>query len=390
MRRLLPRLVLAFLAGAVLVSPALPALAAQGAKGKSESPVLDVSEVLAAIRKKHDVPALAAVTIEGGRVTAAGTDGVRKRGAEAKVTIDDRFHLGSCTKSMTATMIATLVEERKLSWDTTIGDVFGDLGKKMRPEWKPVTLEQLLTHRSGAPGDVPPELWSQLWKREGTPTAQRIELVRGTLANEPEEVPGTKFIYSNTGYAIAGAMAEKVTGKAWEDLMRERLFTPLGMKSAGFGAPGKAGKLDEPLGHKKDGTPRELGPSDDNPPAIGPAGTVHATLENWAKYVAAHLTRDAKLLKPETFAKLHEPAQGEGKEYAMGWGVAERDWGGGRVLTHSGSNTMWYCTVKMAPKKDFAVLLATNQGGDDAKEACDEAANAMIEVVLGRREAEKR
>lgn len=385
MRLLLQRFVPAFLAGAVLLSPALPALPAQVPEGKPEASALDVSDVLAAIRKKHDLPALAAVTIEGGRVTAAGADGVRKRGSDAKITTDDRFHLGSCTKSMTATMIATLVEEEKLSWSTTIGDVFGDLDKEMRPEWKPVTLELLLTHRSGAPGDVPPKLWAQLWKREGTTSAQRMELVRGTLANEPEAAPGTKFIYSNTGYAIAGAMAEKVTGQAWEDLMRKRLFIPLAMSSAGFGAPGEAGKLDEPLGHSKKGEPVEIGPGDDNPPAIGPAGTVHATLADWGKYVSSHLTREAKLLKPGTFAKLHEPAEGKGKEYAMGWGVVDRDWGGGRVLTHSGSNTMWFCTVWMAPKKDFAVLLATNQGGDGAAKACDEAASAMIEGVLTRR-----
>jgi CubicO group peptidase (beta-lactamase class C family) len=154
------------------------------------------------------------------------------------------------------------------------------------------------------------------------------------------------------------------------------------MSSAGFGAPGTPGKLDEPLGHNEDGSPRELGPGDDNPPAIGPGGTVHATLADWAKFVAAHLKRDTKLLKPETYAKLHEPAEGDGKEYAMGWGVAERDWGGGRVLTHSGSNTMWYCVVWMAPKKDFAVLVAANQGKDKAAKACDEAASAMIRALL--------
>jgi CubicO group peptidase (beta-lactamase class C family) len=358
---------------------------AQGNDGKPVVEVLDVSSILAGIREKHDVPALAAVAIDGGIVTAKGADGVRKRGSEEKVTTGDRFHLGSCTKSMTATMIATLVENGKLSWDSTIGEVFDDLGKKMRPEWKPVTLEQLLTHRSGAPGDVPPELWAVLWTRTGSPTDQRMQLVRGTLAEEPEKAPGTKFIYSNTGYAIAGAMAEKVTRKSWEELMEKRLFDPLGMESAGFGAPGKPGKLDEPLGHTRGGKPVDLGQGDDNPPAIGPAGTVHATLEDWGKYVAAHLGHAPKLLKPATLAKLHTPAESDGKEYAMGWGIADRDWGGGRVLTHSGSNTMWYCTVWMAPEKDFAVLLATNQGGDDASKACDDAAGAMIKAVLERR-----
>jgi len=378
MRPLFSRFVVAVLAVGAFLPPAF---------SSKEPEVVDVSGALAKIREKHDLPALAAVAIEGGRIAASGADGVRKRGSDAKVTIDDRFHLGSCTKSMTATMIGTLVEEEKLSWSTTIGDVFGDLGGKMRPAWKPVTLEQLLTHRSGAPGDVRPNLWARLWERKGTPSEQRMELVRGTLEDEPEAAPGSKFIYSNTGYAIAGAMAEKVTGQTWENLMRERIFEPLAMKSAGFGAPGKAGELDEPLGHHPDGTPVEVGPGDDNPPAIGPAGTVHAALWDWAKFVAAHFEDPPNLLEAETFLKLHTPAGGEGKEYSMGWGAVDRDWGGGRVLTHSGSNTMWYCVVWMAPKKDFAVLVATNQGGEEAAKACDEAASALIEGVLARRAA---
>jgi CubicO group peptidase (beta-lactamase class C family) len=380
MTPLLQRLVPALLLGAVLCSPA----AAQAQ---------DVSESLHEVREKHGLPALAGVAIQGDRIVASGVDGVRRRGGEARVTLDDRFHLGSCTKAMTATMIATLVEEEKLAWSTAIGDVFGDLGEGMRPAWKAVTVEQLLTHRSGAPGDVDPKLWARLWARDGTPVEQRVELVRGTLASEPASAPGTKFAYSNTGYAIAGAMAEKVTGKAWEELMRERLFAPLGMESAGFGAPGTAGELDQPLGHSAKGTPVELGPEDDNPPAIGPAGTVHATLADWAKFIAAHLEGDraasgkapeesAKLLKPETYLKLHAPGQGEGTEYAMGWGIADRPWGGGRVLTHSGSNTMWYCTVWMAPEKDFAVLVATNQGGAKASAGADEACGVMIQAVL--------
>lgn len=362
---------------------------------EAEAGLYDVSHLLQPIREKHDLAGLAAVVVSGEYVEASGADGVRRRGSQSKITSSDRFHLGSCTKSMTATLVATLVEEGKLSWSTTIGEVFEDLGERVRPEWKAVTLEQLLTHRAGAPAELDADgLWSRLLEREGTPREQRMELVRGVLGREPESEPGTKFLYSNAGFAIAGAMAEKVTDKAWEDLTRERIFEPLGMKSAGFGAPGTKEKLDEPLGHTGGGTPVELGPHDDNPPAIGPAGTVHASLEDWAKYVALHLQGDrsatgrsvrkgAKLLKPETFARMHTAPDGEGTKYAMGWVILDREWGGGRVLMHNGSNTMWYCVVWMAPQKDFAVLAATNQGGDKAAKACDEAAAALIQNHLG-------
>jgi CubicO group peptidase (beta-lactamase class C family) len=361
-------------------------------------PVDDLSADLRAIREKHDLPGLAAIAIHGGAVVARGTDGVRRRGSETLLTIDDRFHLGSCTKSMTATLLATLVEEGKLSLGMTIGDVFGEpeaLGGPMRPSWADVTIEQLLTHRSGAPRNPEAKLWAKLFLRKGTPTEQRMDLVRGTLAEEPEATPGTRFLYSNQGYAIAGAIAERVTKRSWEDLMRERIFTPLGMESAGFGAPGREGALDEPLGHSAAGAPVEIGPRDDNPPAIGPAGTVHASLGDWAKYIAAHLEGDRAasghpmekppgLLRPESFSRLHEGVAGDGTTYAMGWLVLDRPWGGGRVLMHNGSNTMWYCVVWMAPEKDFAALIATNQGGDRAARACDEAATMLVGKVLPR------
>ena len=66
----------------------------------------------------------------------------------------------------------------------------------------------------------------------------------------------------------------------------------------------------------------------------------------------------------------------------MGWIVAERDWGSGTVLNHAGSNTMWYAVTWIAPKKDFAVLVACNQGGDEAEKACDEASSLLIQEFL--------
>ena len=72
--------------------------------------------------------------------------------------------------------------------------------------------------------------------------------------------------------------------------------------------------------------------------------------------------------------------------YAYGWGSANRPWGGGRVLTHSGSNTMWYCTIWLAPERGFGVLAVTNLGGDAAAQACDKTCAALIGAWQGRGE----
>ena len=83
--------------------------------------------------------------------------------------------------------------------------------------------------------------------------------------------------------SIAGAMLEKLTGTPWETLMTNRLFRPLRMSSAGFGPPGTLGQVDEPWGHIRT-FGRNRPDQDDNPPAIGPAGTVHCSLDDLARY----------------------------------------------------------------------------------------------------------
>lgn len=301
-------------------------------------------------------------------------------------------------------MIARLVDRGLMRWDMTLGDVFaGRPG--IHEKFRAVRLDQFLTNRGGLQREAPDALWSRLFLRLGTPTEQRLQLLDGVCAAAPEYGPGSKFVYSNQNFAIAGAMAEKVTGKAWEDLMNDELFAPLGITSAGFGAPGVAEVVDQPRGHRRTAPnykPVPPGVAADNPPAIGPAGTVHMSLPDWARFIALHSRGDHALLddKPAndpafafvskaSMAKLHQALDGEGANvkntdtsgYAMGWGVAARPWADGRVLTHSGSNTMWYCVVWIAPKKDFAVLVACN-AGLDAAAATDQVASAIIGELL--------
>jgi CubicO group peptidase (beta-lactamase class C family) len=211
--------------------------------------------------------------------------------------------------------------------------------------------------------------------------------VKALLALQPETPPGTKHVYSNQGYAIAGAMLERKTGLAWEELMRQYLFAPLQLKSAGFGAPATIGKVDQPWGHIRILGLLPVGPdapNADNPAAIGPAGTVHCSIEDLAKYAAFHLAGDrgeVTLLKPETFQKLHS-AVPDNDDYAFGWVVLQRGWARSRALWHNGSNTMFYAVVWIAPNRNFAVVIATNAADADAQAACNDAATEMIRKFL--------
>jgi CubicO group peptidase (beta-lactamase class C family) len=317
-----------------------------------------------------------------GRIVEIGAAGVRRAGSNEKVSIDDRWHIGSCTKSMTATLAAMLIEDGRLRWETTVGETLKNT-PKLAAGWQEVTLEQLLQHRGGAPEQPPRDLWAAAGKHSGTPLQQRRDFVSGLLRTAPESKPGERYNYSNQGYSIAGVMIEKVTGRPWEDLIRERLFKPLGMKSAGFGAPSMRG---QPLGHEGKRPPlrpKEPGPGDDNPAAIGPAGTVHCSIADFARYAAWHAERgrgEKALLKPESFTRLHQPASGG--DYASGWSVAERPWAGGKALTQTGSNTMWYAVIWVAPEKRAAFVATTNAASDTAFAACDEAIAHLIGLTL--------
>jgi CubicO group peptidase (beta-lactamase class C family) len=344
-------------------------------------PVGDTAQILEPIRKKHNLPALAVAVVKDGKICDRAAVGVRKYGDPTPVTTDDQFHIGSCTKSMTATLAAMFIEESKLRWDSTIAEAFPDLKGKMDAQYENVTVQQLLTHRGGVPGSAPSAAWTKARSKQGAIREQRLEFITSVLSQPPEAKPGTRFIYSNQGYTIVGVMLEKIADKPWETLITERLFEPLKMKSAGFGVPGAMGKVDQPWGHVRKGS--DITPiQSDNPPAIGPAGTVHCSLEDMARYTMIHLGHGAgdTLLKPESFRKLHTPP--EGADYACGWGVAKRGWAGGNALTHAGSNTMWFLVMWLAPEKNFSVVAATNIAGPDAEKGCDEVAAAMIKKWL--------
>jgi CubicO group peptidase (beta-lactamase class C family) len=345
--------------------------------------------VLEPIRVANNLPALAAVVVRGGDTVAIGAVGFRKKGAPDLVTVNDEWHIGSCTKSMTAVLAAMLVEDGTWRWDTTLADMFPKLALEMRPGWRDVTLEELLTHHGGAPPDLNENgLWGRLWDRVALPPIkQRDYLTRELLTRQsPSAPPGTKFIYSNAGYALVGHAIETQLGQPWEDVIRERLFKPLGMDSAGFGAAGTIGTVDEPWGHGVGGKPIPPGLQADNPAAIGPAGAVHCSIGDLAKYAAFQMRGDrgeGTLLKPETFKKLHTVFGRDG-DYACGWIVTQRPWGGGEVLTHMGSNTYNVTVIWLAPKKNFAVVVSTNLGGQVAEKAADEAAGALIQKFLVR------
>ena len=342
---------------------------------------------LAAIQKTSPTPALGAALVRNGQVADLAVVGVRKSGDPTPAQPDDRFHLGSCTKAMTATLLATFVEEGKLRWDAKLGELFPTYSQ-MDAAYREVRLDQLLAHRGGLPANPEPVLYAALKDSVLSPTAGR-ELVAATILSQPPAVtPGSAYHYSNVGYMIAGRVLENLSGKTWEALIFERLFHPLGMTSCGFGPPGNpiAVPPDQPWGHFLGSVglvPLPPGPSADNPPAYSPAGRVHCSLADWGKFAALHLAgfrhESTVILHSPSFEKLHTSYPDQTYTYG-GWERLSQPWAGGVVLAHEGTNSFNYADVWLAPLQNRALLSVANSGTADAAKAVDAAIGELIRL----------
>lgn len=347
------------------------------------TPADNLASTLEPIRSEAAIPGMAAAVWRDGRLIALGATGVRKFGDPTPVTVDDQWHLGSDTKAMTATLIGLYIDRGRLHFDDRLGTLFA--GDPIDPVNANVTLEQLMQHRSGM-ADGPPDSDSDDYLH-GTPSDIRTRAVRAVLAAPPARPVGT-YAYSNMGYVTLGVVLERITGKTWEDLMRSELFGKLEMDSCGFGPPGTRDTVDQPWGHTVvDDKPVPMAPGDpasDNPPALGPAGTVHCSLTDWGKFLAVHLAGargESTMLTKDTMTRLHQPPSGG--DYAAGWMVADQPWAGGRVLAHDGSNTFWYASAWIAPEKNMVLTVVANRADERATTGIGKAVTALADTYAG-------
>ncbi|MBU8870591.1 MAG: beta-lactamase family protein [Gemmatimonadales bacterium] len=306
-----------------------------------------IRRILSEVIDEDKAPGIVAAIISSKGVIASSAAGVRKAGSATLLKTSDCVYLGSCTKAMTCAMLATLVEEGKLGWDMTLTEAIPELKRHIHRDYHDITLWQLMTHRAGVEDCF---TYDQHLTKE-----KRLGLLKKKLSGPPVHEQGGHY-YSNLGYVAAACMAERVTGLLWETLMAERLFHPLGMTSAGFGFPGTRGQIDQPWGHQRSGDAWRPSQSDCSE-ALGPAGTVYCTIDDWAVFLSLFLSAENSLLDAGTMSKLVQPVG----YYAGGWGVAESPhWAKGYALSHNGSNGMWYSSMIVAPGLDRAYVVITN------------------------------
>ena len=342
-----------------LAAPALAQQTAPADKAATLNTLLDE-----AMAENPGVPAMAVLVIRNGAVAEQAVRGVRARDAADPAQADDRWHIGSDAKAMTATMIARLVDRGVLSWSAPLKTLLP--GVAMRPEYEDVTLADLLSHRAGL-RDLDDAADAALLEAafvDTRPLPQQRLAFAATVLNEAPIGPARgESVYSNSGYVLAALVAEQATGKSFEQLMQDEVFQPLGMSVAY--APSERGQI---LGHLE-GRPL-TGLRADNPPLIAPAGAVKLSMADWARFAIDQMAGEkghGALLPAASYLALHTP-QGD-TSAALGWGV-RNSWPAEspvRLLMHAGSNGHWNALIALSPDQDGGVLIVANTAGPDVE-----------------------
>jgi len=323
--------------------------------------VLNISDVAREAIEKNHLPAMSITVMNADGLVAEGVAGVRKMGAPAAVRQGDAFHIGSCTKPITATIVAMLVEEKKLTFDKTIGESFPEW-KDIRPEYAPVTVAELLSHESGIPAfdedvdfkDMP---------------AERTAFVHEALKRAPVVKRG-EYKYSNAGFATAAVIAERAGGMSWERLVEKRVFGPLHLRTAGYGWPTEVWGVME-------GKPVDPKGAYQLSKAIAPAGDVHMSSGDLAEFLRAHLRalRGQKtLITPATATLMHTRRVRSG----LGFGV-QKIGDIEPVSVYSGSADTFYTVFAVAPKANVVVVVDTNAADEAAQKAVGATLRAMLQ-----------
>lgn len=331
---------------------------------------LDFPAHIAESRARHLSPGIGAVWVgpNGSIETTAHGRRTAREGAIARP--DHLWHIGSCTKAMTATIIARLVERGLIQFDTPLAEALPQLASAMSAGFRTTPLSDVLTHRAGLARDPADTTFRALRRSSASASAQRLFLARQTLASDPRPQVG----YSNLGYIVIGAVIEHLTSQTWEAALAREVMIPLGIGRFGVGPPGSA----QPSGHVRlldHWVPSRA----DNPIAYGPAGRVHLALDEWGRFLRAHLGTGS-YLTPETLKSLHTAGE---NGIAMGWIKTEDQRSGQTRLHHTGSNTAWYAQAVLLPDLGIGVGIVCNAYDKRIAKAVGD----LSDDLLGHRES---
>ena len=321
-------------------------------------------------------PGVAAAVTSADETIAAAAYGVKRVGLEDVISVEDAMHIGSCTKAMTATIIAKAVDDGHLDWTSPITRW---LSEPLHPDRSRVNLIDLLAHRAGIPPYDEEEHIATLPPFASQPMQQRAELATLVLNAEPVAKVGEEFIYSNAGYAIAAAVCEAATGVDWETAIAD-MFAGVDIKM-GLGWPATLNS-DGPWGHRLvDGHHVPHDPTDAYQLAgwIATAGDVHmstAEMMKWARLNLRGLGGSSDFLRTDTWRTLHSPHGQAG----LGWGI--QDVMGKVCSVHSGSAGTFTTLVVLLHEPQIGIVVNANAGEESSEAGLVEFLKAIVAEVV--------
>jgi CubicO group peptidase (beta-lactamase class C family) len=314
-------------------------------------------------------PGLAIAVVKDDSIILMKGYGTRTMGKTEPVDEHTMFAIGSASKAFTATLVAMMVDQGKMRWDDPATTYLPDLQMYDPYVSRELTLRDMLTHRSGlARGDL-------MWYATDY---NRDEILRRVRFLKPSGSVRARFGYQNIMYLAAGQAAARTAGTSWDQLVRDRIFTPLGMTESNTSTRDLQGKTNVATPHSEVDDTLMTVPwhNIDN---IGPAGSINSNVSDMIKWVRFQLAQGKvggkSLVSPSAIGETHTaqmtiPVGADARQvnpfthleaYGMGWFL--QDYRGRELDQHGGNIDGMSAMVAIMPEEKIGMVILTNANG---------------------------
>jgi CubicO group peptidase (beta-lactamase class C family) len=326
----------------------------------------DFDDFVAAQMKQWKVPGVAIAVVQEGKIILLKGYGLRDVKDNLPVTPKTLFAIGSITKSFTVSVLGMLVDEGKLDWDKPVRDQMPDFRMEDEMATDRMTPKDLVTHRSGLPRH------DLLWYNS---TLARDELVGRLRYLQPNKDLRYLFQYNNLMFLTAGVLEQHVTGMRWEDLVRQRIFGPLGMTGSNFSVTDsqKTPDFAKPYQNAKDTVVEIPFRGIDE---IAPAGAINSNAEDMVRYLLFHMNHgqaDGKPLLSRANSDMMRTPQmvipgvlqfPESGFTSYGMGFFITTYRGHIAVSHGGAIDGFTALLAFLPRDNIGVVILTNLSAD--------------------------
>lgn len=332
--------------------------AASATASPAADPLAGIDEQIERVMTQLEIPGAAVGVVVDGKVMLARGYGLREVGHEARVSADTVFSIASMTKSFTTAVMATLVDEGKLDWDTPVRQYLPGFEMYDPTVTQQLTPRDLLTHRTGMPRHDFLRFSTYL---------QPAELVARLRYLPPNRPFRDGYQYSNIMYATAGYLAGEVAGSTWNEAVRVRLFQPLGMLGSTTSVSESLQQPDHARPHlRAQGKVTTIPFYDHMKFGVAPGGAIGSSANDLLKYLQMYLNEGRaggrQIISAAQLRQLHKPVTIDGSSnYALGWGVRQRH--GEQIIQHGGSINGFTSFMAMVPQRKIGVVVLNNLQG---------------------------